>query len=287
MDIKNLQDLDLYELLGVSPSCTESEIKKAYRKRALQCHPDKNPDNPNAAKEFQQLSAILEILTDEAARRAYDKVLKARKEAELRKNELDGKRRKLREDLERRERAGLGGMRQKQKSPEEVLKEEIERLRKEGSKAVEEEMEYVIQQLRSEAIRKDNDGSKCRIKVKWTCDRKDASNGGYTEEMLMRFLSKYGDISALVISAKKKGSALVEFKTRNAAEMAVQLEIGLPENPLKLEFVDKDNNQRPSNNYQSSTIKETDFESVVLMKMRQAEERKKLIEQMMKEDEGT
>lgn len=288
MDIKNLQDLDLYELLGVSPTCTESDIKKAYRKKALQCHPDKNPDNPNAAKEFQQLSAVLEILADEAARKAYDKVLRARKEAELRKNELDGKRRKLREDLERREREGLGGLRHKQKSPEEVLKDEIERLRKEGSKAVEEEMEFVLQQVRSETVKQDNDGSKCRIKVKWTCDKKDESNGGYTEEMLRRFFSKYGDINALVMSAKKKGSALVEFKTRSAAEMAVQLEIGLPGNPLKLEFIDKDNNVRPSSYSKSDTIKDTDFESVVLMKMRQAEERKKLIEQMMKEDaEGT
>lgn len=285
MDIKNLQDLDLYELLGVPPTCTDSDIKKAYRKKALQCHPDKNPDNPNAAKEFQQLSAVLEILADEAARKAYDKVLKARKEAELRKNELDGKRRKLRDDLERKEREGQRGLRQK--SAEEVFKEEVERLRKEGSKAVEEEVEFVLQQVRSEAVQKDNDGSKCRIRVKWACDKKDESNGGYTEEMLRRFFSKYGDINVLLVSAKKKGSALVEFKTRSAAEMAVQLEIGLPENPLKLEFVDKDN-VRPSSNHHSATIKETDFESVVLMKMRQAEERKRLIEQMMKEDaEGT
>lgn len=286
MDIKNLQDLDLYELLDVSISCSEADIKKAYRKKALQCHPDKNPDNPNAAKEFQQLSAILEILTDEAARKAYDKVLKGRKEAELRKNALDGKRRKLREDLEKREREGFSAMKQKQKSAEELLKEEIDRLRKEGSKAVEEEMEYVMQQVRSEAAHSNDISSKCRIKVKWTCDKKDLNNGGYTEEMLRRFFLKYGDINALVMSAKKKGSALVEFKTKSAAEMAVDLEIGLPGNPLKLEFIDKD--QRPSSHSQSSTIKHTDFESVVLMKMRQAEERKKLIEQMMKEDaEGT
>lgn len=283
MDINNLQDLDLYEHLGVPPTCSEADIKKAYRKKALQCHPDKNPDNPNAAKEFQQLSAILEILADEAARKAYDKVLRARKEAELRKNELDSKRRKLREDLERRERAGLSGMKQKQKTAEEQLKEEIERLRKEGSKAVEEEMEFVMQQVRSEAANKsNNDESKCRVKVKWSCDKNDPNNGGYTEEKLRRFFMKYGDISALVMSARKKGSGLVEFKTKSAAEMAVQLEIGLPENPLKLEFIDKD--QRTSSKHLSSTIKDTDFESVVLMKMRQAEERKRLIEQMMKED---
>lgn len=63
--------------------------------------------------------------------------------------------------------------------------------------------------------------------------------------------------------------------------MAVELEKGLATNPLVLEWI---NGPPTSNTYKSSTIKDTDFESVVLMKMRQAEERKKLIEQMMAED---
>lgn len=40
------------------------QIKKAYRKKALKCHPDKNPDNPEAAAEFDQLQKILEVLLD-------------------------------------------------------------------------------------------------------------------------------------------------------------------------------------------------------------------------------
>jgi DnaJ family protein C protein 17 len=43
-------------------------VKKAYRKKALACHPDKNPDNPKAAELFHQLSKALEILTDASAR---------------------------------------------------------------------------------------------------------------------------------------------------------------------------------------------------------------------------
>lgn len=64
--------------------------------------------------------------------------------------------------------------------------------------------------------------------------------------------------------------------------MAVELEQGLSKNPLKLEWV----NGPPGGAKisQSSLVKETDFESLVLHKMRQAEERKKLIEQMMAED---
>jgi DnaJ family protein C protein 17 len=43
-------------------------VKKAYRKKALECHPDKNPDNPKAAELFHELSKALEILTDVSAR---------------------------------------------------------------------------------------------------------------------------------------------------------------------------------------------------------------------------
>lgn len=62
--------------------------------------------------------------------------------------------------------------------------------------------------------------------------------------------------------------------------MAVSLEIGIPSNPLKLEWINKDVN----NSCSSSTIKDSDYESVVLTKMRQAEERKRLIAEMMAED---
>lgn len=86
------------------------------------CHPDKNPDNPNAGKEFRQLTAVLEILTDDAARSAYDKVLKARKDAALRNKELDGKRRKLKEDLERREKLSSHIKTSNEKSAAEKLK---------------------------------------------------------------------------------------------------------------------------------------------------------------------
>lgn len=124
-----IEELDLYEILGIESTCDVSDVKKAYRKKALQCHPDKNPDDPNAAKEFHQLTKILEVLTDEAARKAYDKVLGAKKQAAIRHRELDSKRRKLKEDLDSRER-GEG------KSADQLLREEIERLRKEGSRQV-------------------------------------------------------------------------------------------------------------------------------------------------------
>lgn len=276
MDLKNLEDLDLYELLEIQTSSSVSEIKKAYRRKALECHPDKNPDNPNAAEEFRRLSKILEILTDEAARAVYDKVLKGRKEAALRHSELDSKRRKLKEDLEAREKQASGTYRKK--TEEQELMEVIARLNKEGSRLVQEEMELV-----NRLAKKEVDSSTHRIKIKWKASKGDDTNGGYTKELLQKFLQKYGDIEGLVMS-KKNGGAVVEFKNAKAAEMAVELEQGLLTNPLKCEWINGPPKKNPT---QSNLLKDSDFESVVMMKLRQAEERKRLIAQMMAEDGET
>ncbi|VEL30553.1 unnamed protein product, partial [Protopolystoma xenopodis] len=64
-----------YELLGVSESATNVEIKKAYRKLSLSMHPDKNSEDPDAHDKFRQLVSIYEILKDEELRQKYDEVL--------------------------------------------------------------------------------------------------------------------------------------------------------------------------------------------------------------------
>lgn len=73
------------------------QITKAYRKKALKCHPDKNPDNKEAAELFHELSKALEVLTDAKARAAYDAVLKAKEKARLRTQALDSKRKKFKQ----------------------------------------------------------------------------------------------------------------------------------------------------------------------------------------------
>ncbi|KAJ9121426.1 hypothetical protein QFC24_004764 [Naganishia onofrii] len=60
--------IDPYELLGVKVEATEGEIKSTYRKLSLKCHPDRNPDNPNAAQQFHTLSLALGMLTDPSKR---------------------------------------------------------------------------------------------------------------------------------------------------------------------------------------------------------------------------
>ncbi|KAK2460908.1 hypothetical protein APHAL10511_007378 [Amanita phalloides] len=66
-------ETDLYDLLGVSPDASDAEIKKAYRKKAKEHHPDKNINNPDASQKFQEMLAAYEILNDSQSRELYDR----------------------------------------------------------------------------------------------------------------------------------------------------------------------------------------------------------------------
>ncbi|XP_020485750.2 dnaJ homolog subfamily C member 17 [Labrus bergylta] len=303
---KEILQMDLYGLLGIESTATTKEIKKAYRQKALTCHPDKNPDNPKAAELFHQLSQALEVLTDAAAKAAYDKICAAKKQAEERTRKLDDKRKKIKLDLEARER------RAENETQEEVqntrtLEEEIARLREEGSRQLEEEQRLIREQIQREKEAQQTEGytqrvsgvERCsksnvtpKLKLKWKCKKEDETNGGYSQDILFRLLQKYGDVLNVIVSNKKKGSAVVEFATVRAAELAVKNECGLSENPLKIAWLEgqpavvttaAQPGQFVSSQY--SLTNERDYESVVMMKMRQAAERQKLIEQMQRDDD--
>ncbi|KAH9863248.1 hypothetical protein IAQ61_009525 [Plenodomus lingam] len=62
-----------YDALGVPPTASELEIKKAYRKLAIKLHPDKNPGDETAHAKFQEIGEAYQILSDEQLRAAYDK----------------------------------------------------------------------------------------------------------------------------------------------------------------------------------------------------------------------
>ncbi|KAH0620608.1 hypothetical protein JD844_021250 [Phrynosoma platyrhinos] len=335
------------------------KIKKAYRRKALTCHPDKHPDNPKADELFHQLSQALAVLTDAAARAAYDKVRKAKKQAAERTQKLDERRKKVKLDLEAREREA-----QSQVSREEeihitrTLEQEIQRLREEGSRQLEEQQRLIKEQIRLEKEQRvpgkqDGYGEEGKgtpkLKLRWKCRKEDETKGGYSRDVLLQILQKvlknqmgtnglrlptydslvnqeyvkpgrfgqsfrflkyiiflidlsltsifffwqYGEVLNLLISSRKTGSAVVEFATVKAAEMAVKNEVGLINNPLKITWLEgqpqgstlyADGTIQPQIS-QDSVVSERDYESLVMMRMRQAAERQKLIEQMKREDE--
>jgi DnaJ-class molecular chaperone len=65
--------LDLYQRLGLKRGASEAEIKKAYRSLAKQLHPDRNRDNPDAAKRFAEVTNAYDLLSDKDKRARYDR----------------------------------------------------------------------------------------------------------------------------------------------------------------------------------------------------------------------
>ncbi|XP_072896447.1 dnaJ homolog subfamily C member 17 [Hemitrygon akajei] len=309
MAAKEILQLDLYSLLNVREDATDKEIKKAYRQKALKCHPDKNPDNPKAAELFHQLSQALEVLTNAAAKAAYDQVRKAKKRAAERNQKLDSKRKKVKLDLEAREREAQLNEDEEVKITKN-LDEVIAKLREEGSRNLLEQQRLIKEQIILERGQRlpgfaDQTDSKNKstpkLKLKWKCNKDDESNGGYSHEFLLSILRKYGEVLNLLISSKKKGSAIVEFSSTRTAELALKNETGLIGNPLKISWLEGQppvNTKNNTANVSSASVEtsshsllqntartERDYESLVMMRMRQAAERQRLIEELQKDDD--
>ncbi len=64
---------DYYEVLGVGRDSDDTQVKSAYRKMALQHHPDRNPDNPEAEEKFKEAAEAYSVLSDAQKRAAYDR----------------------------------------------------------------------------------------------------------------------------------------------------------------------------------------------------------------------
>ncbi|KAF2126677.1 DnaJ-domain-containing protein [Dothidotthia symphoricarpi CBS 119687] len=143
---KDLQDLarttteDLYALLAVPFDAEEAHIKRAYRKASIKYHPDKNPDNADAADRFIYLGWARDILLDEGLKGEYDRARARRREKNLQDELLSGTRRRMMEDLEARERAGRdagAGLKRKRAedmSEAERQEQEVQRLAEDGKR---------------------------------------------------------------------------------------------------------------------------------------------------------
>src|SRR4028118_459652 len=64
---------DYYEVLNITKTATETEIKAAYRKLAVKFHPDKNPNDPTAEEKFKEAAEAYEVLSNTEKRQRYDR----------------------------------------------------------------------------------------------------------------------------------------------------------------------------------------------------------------------
>jgi curved DNA-binding protein CbpA len=115
--------VDYYELLEVNYNSTEAEINKAYRKKAIIYHPDKNLDNiETATKTFHAITKAYNLLTNPKQKLEYDLKFKARIATRKRFDKLDVKRKAMKEELEEAERSAKQQKLDKKKEQEERMK---------------------------------------------------------------------------------------------------------------------------------------------------------------------
>lgn len=131
---------DLYALLGLDPACDAKAVKSAWRKTSLKYHPDKNQDNPSAVETFYLAKNAAELLQNPEARARYDAAREAAAQREAQKAKLEGKRRRLMEELERAE-GGAKRKREENEGREERLQSELKRLARDGEEEARREEE--------------------------------------------------------------------------------------------------------------------------------------------------
>jgi DnaJ homolog subfamily C member 17 len=120
--------VDFYELLGITFETSESDIRRAYRRAALRYHPDKLGKDFDPER-FHLLQIAHDVLSDPSAKAAYDNTRNARLQRQRQHELFEGNRRKMKEDLEARERGEASPKRPRE---EDEMEKEITRLAEEG-----------------------------------------------------------------------------------------------------------------------------------------------------------
>lgn len=248
------EDVDYYALLGIEATATSAEIRKAYRQKSLKVHPDRNPDDPQAAALFHELSIAADVLSDPTQRASFDALLTARNARKARFAALDNKRKALAEDLEARERefkkqkAGEATEAQRKRQELERLKEEGRRLREmktneanAGEQARQQKEEAERRRAREEGAAAMNGGPASvvelgpldkTLRIKWQKSVHPAL--GSVEALTTFFRTALAphdpDLDSVVLSSKtlaqpskgKFGSGVVAFRSLSAAVRAVK-----------------------------------------------------------------
>jgi len=205
-----IPEWDPYTVLGLSTDADAKAIKSRYRKAALEVHPDRNPDDPRAEEKFAKLTRAKDLLLDPALRAKVDQRVEARAERAARQSKQDGQRKKLREELEARERqaeedrlARLAVARGIARQHKEVV-ERRKRAREEDRNAMDSEWAEMMHVRRAKEARQEC----CEVRVTW-------ESRILSEEQLAAFFARPRFIAADHVGAT------VLFRTRDEALAAV------------------------------------------------------------------
>jgi len=178
---------DFYELLGVAEGATDSEIRSAYRKATLKYHPDKVGANEQTLERWHLLQVAHEVLADSSVRELYDNARRARAEKKQRDEAYEGRRKWMKEDLERRE-SGAVKRKRDESEAEEAFERELRRIA-ENNKRRRKEMEAKLSEEARKAEAEEAEAQE---------GRQPASNGLNSEGDAAQHLGGPSDIDRTV-----------------------------------------------------------------------------------------
>ena len=212
----DITHMDLYALLDAPETSTTPEIIRAFRKKALTCHPDKFPNDDQKKELFLLIKRASEILADDKARKSYDDCRQQKKRQQERLNQMDDKRKKMKETLERNEQRTSQTTATTPATPnnrvsEEKLRAEVERLRREGNRLVIEELEKLNELFQHD--KQKTSTKNIHLVVKFL-----SKTTPYTESELRAIFGKYAPIIDIAILGNKR--AMIEFQADQISKYA-------------------------------------------------------------------
>jgi curved DNA-binding protein CbpA len=244
---------DYFGQLGLTPEATPKEINKAYKKLALKYHPDRTKGDKKKEAIFIKVKEAYEVLGDEKERLKYLEEFrkvgaKVKRNAD-RADKMDAKRRKMKEDLLKREKAAEGQRAERNKAfatkqADAKRQQDINRLREEGRRQredfaqrsyessstagsatasnapQEESASFEFEAMAAQRAVERSENRKRQIKVKWS--RKSQHEGeSFSDDGLATVFKMYGYVEGVEIGKKGK-SATITFETETAARAAVE-----------------------------------------------------------------
>ncbi|KAJ2254644.1 hypothetical protein GGI13_002038 [Coemansia sp. RSA 455] len=219
-------EVDVYELLGVAVEASEKELTKAYRVKALQHHPDKNRDNPDAAKLFHDIKAAYDMLSDPQLRSSYDEKRRASIAKRQRQDLLSGQRKRMKSQLEKDEREARQTREQEKARAQQQMHDEAARFRDETQRD-EARRDRRMREHMQEDETIEVDELDRTVRVRW-------DTGIYDRESLARIFAVFGELEEIVVAphsvhARKRQSALLVYKSVAAAHALMNARVSDPE----------------------------------------------------------
>lgn len=244
---------DYYALLStpenaLNSASTESDLKRAYRRAALLHHPDKHPDDPNAATRFHALQVAHDILNDPEAKFAFDSDQAARQRKRDQGERLDGRRKAFAEELLKAE-LGESEVGKRKRDEESHFQTELQRIAADGArrrraradalrkvaekeKDVGEDTKVEDGKISEHGIGGENVPEISRtVKIRFS---REGLGVAIDETRLRKLMTKFGDVSSVIMLKDRKirpanddreinlGNAAVMFSSIVSAHLAVE-----------------------------------------------------------------